>query len=65
MDGEVKNNLDLNVGVEVNRVTSTRRNQKERANASAPMSRKDFNGNRDSSGRDSFCFGYYYYLLLA
>ena len=44
MDGEVKKSLDLNVRVEVNRVTSTRRNKKETANASAPLSRTDFNG---------------------
>ena len=49
LDGEVKNNLDLTVGMEVNRVTSTKSNQKETANASVLLSRPDFNGYRDSS----------------
>ena len=69
MDDEVKNSLDLNVRVEVNRVTSTRRNQKERENASAQLSRTDFNGYRELVGGDSPCscnyyYYYYYYLLL-
>ena len=42
----MKNSLDLKVRVEVNRVTSARSNQKEGANASAPLSRTDFNGYR-------------------
>jgi hypothetical protein len=61
MDGEVKNSLDLNVRVELNRVTSTTRNQKERAYASAPLSLTDFNGYRDSGGGYSTCSCYYYY----
>jgi len=64
MDGEVKNSLDLNVRVEVNRVASSRRNQKERANASTPLSRTDFNGYRDSGGGDSSCSCNYVLLLL-
>ena len=60
----MKNSLDLNVRVEVNRVTSTRRNQKERANSSAPLSRTDFNGYGVSGGGDSSCSSSYYFFCF-